>query len=106
MKKSVFSIVLFLCSLVTVSYSQCDTGSEPECTCETAEVLCSVAELDGFSSTMGSFLHPGDGPSPFCGGGTQTNNPTWFAFIAWCSDITLEVAFENCTTVNNFEGAQ
>ena len=24
----------------------------------------------------------------------------------WCSDITLEVAFENCTTVNNFEGAQ
>lgn len=97
---------LIACMAYTFSYGQCDTGSEPECQCETAEVLCSIGELDGFSSSMSSFQHPDDGPTPFCGPQTQTNNPTWFAFIAWCSDITMEVSFEDCTTVNNTEGAQ
>ena len=105
MKRIAIAFVLtVLC--IQFSYTQCDTGSEPECTCETAEVLCSVSELDGYSSSMSSFQHPDDGPTPFCGGQTQTNNPTWFAFIAWCSDITMEVSFENCSTVNNTEGAQ
>jgi hypothetical protein len=100
-------ILLLLINLLCVQiYSQCDSGGEPECTCETAEVLCSVGELDGFSSSMSTFQHPDDGPSPFCGGNTQTNNPTWFAFIAWCTDITLEVEFDNCTTAGGFQGAQ
>lgn len=105
MKRLALSFFLILFTYWS-SYSQCDTGSEPECQCETAEVLCSVSELDGYSSSMGSFLHPDDGPTPFCGPMSQTNNPTWFAFIAWCDNITLEVEFDNCTTVGGVSGAQ
>ncbi len=48
---------------------------------------------------MTSFQHPGDGPTPLCPPqtGTQTNNPTWFAFVAWCTSLTLFVDISNCT---------
>lgn len=75
--------------------------------CETAEVLCSVAELDGFTGFLETFQHPQDGPSPFCGSSTITQNPTWFAFIAWCDDIQMDVHFTNCTTQpSGYGGAQ
>ncbi|NNE15450.1 MAG: hypothetical protein HKN51_10770 [Saprospiraceae bacterium] len=106
MKSTLYLTALFCCFNLTL-YAQCDTGSEPECTCETAEVLCSVGELDGFSSSMSEFQHPSDGPDNFCPpGGLFANNPTWFAFIAWCEDIEMEVSYENCTTVGAFTGAQ
>ena len=102
-----FYLTVLLCCVIACLKSQCDTGSEPECTCETAEVLCSVSELDGFSGSMSSFQHPNDGPDNFCPpSGLFTNNPTWFAFIAWCEDITMEIEYENCTMVGGFIGAQ
>lgn len=87
--------------------SQCDTGSEPSCTCETAEVLCSISELDSYTASMSTFQHPDDGPSNFCPPtGLFTNNPTWFAFIAWCDDIEMDVTVTNCNSVGGWTGAQ
>lgn len=105
MKAIILSFAI-LCITNGYLYAQCDTGSEPECMCETAEVLCSISELNGFSSSMSNFQHPDDGPTPFCGPQTQTNNPTWFAFIAWCEDISMDFDFANCTTVGSFSGVQ
>jgi len=82
--------------------AQCDTGSEPECECESAEILCSINELDGYSFSMSDFQHPQDGPDPLCGGSWVPNNPTWFAFIAWCDELTLTVSISNCTMIPNF----
>ena len=47
---------------------------------------------------MAAYNHPNDGPSPICPGAstTQTNNPTWFAFTAWCTDLRLRVTSTNC----------
>ncbi|MBK8849597.1 MAG: hypothetical protein IPN73_05480 [Saprospiraceae bacterium] len=28
---------------------------------------------------------------------TTSNNPTWFAFIAWCENLTLQVTYTSCT---------
>jgi len=106
MRLSILFLIIFMVCYSVNLKSQCDSGSEPECQCETAEVLCSVSELDGFSSSMSSFQHPDDGPTPFCGSMTQTNNPTWFAFIAWCDNITMEIDFDNCTSVSGISGAQ
>ena len=79
-------------------YAQCDDGSEPECMCETAEVLCTIDELDGYMFSMSTFQHPEDGPDPLCEGAdfTVPNNPTWFAFVAWCEEIDLNVYLTNC----------
>ena len=50
---------------------------------------------------MTNYQHPSDGPQPMCSGpegtGTTSNNPTWFAFLAWCTDLTLEVIYTNCS---------
>jgi len=80
--------------------AQCTDGSQNACSCETADVLCTIDELDGYTFEMDPFLHPSDGPSPLCPGpgcSCVPNNPTWFAFVAWCEEIDLEVLFTNCT---------
>ena len=94
-----FSII-FLISLLPICNvsAQCTDGSQPECTCETAPILCSVDELDGYTFSMSSYQHPDDGPTPICtnANNSRTDNPTWFAFAAWCTDLTLEASFSNC----------
>jgi gliding motility-associated-like protein len=71
-------------------------------------VLCTIDELDGYMYSMSAYLHPQDGPSPICPGAfqSQTNNPTWFAFVAWCTNLTLRVSASNCTQVQNAIGFQ
>ena len=80
--------------------AQCADGTEPECECSTAPVLCTIDELDGYMFSMTNYQHPQDAPQPLCpppeGNGTVPNNPTWFAFIAWCTSLTLEVHVSNC----------
>lgn len=102
-------LLILLCTISTLSlYAQCTNGTQPECACETAPVLCTVDELDGYMFSMAAFMHPQDGPSPICPGApsSQTNNPTWFAFTAWCSDLTLRVRPRNCTWVQFVVGVQ
>jgi len=57
---------------------------------------------------MTSFQHPDDGPSPICPGAnmSQSNNPTWFAFTAWCTNLRLRVTSTNCHQVQNTVGFQ
>lgn len=93
---------IFISIMASIFYclslnAQCDTGGEPECQCGSAQVLCSVNELDGFSGQMSTFQHPADGPDDFCGP-SVSNNPNWFAFIAWCDDITMDIDFSNCVS--------
>jgi len=107
LKRYFFPLLL----LVTISsqkvFAQCTDGSQPECTCSTAPVLCTVDELDQFAFSMSSFQHPNDGPTPLCPGtGSIPNNPTWFAFTAWCTSLTLTASFSNCTAVAGNIGVQ
>jgi gliding motility-associated-like protein len=102
-------LLILLCIFSThCLYAQCTNGTQPECACETAPVLCTVDELDGYMFSMAAFIHPEDGPSPICPGSpsSETNNPTWFAFTAWCSDLTLRVRPRNCTWVQFVVGVQ
>jgi gliding motility-associated-like protein len=88
--------------------AQCTNGTQPECACETAPILCSIDELDGYTFSMTSFQHPDDGPTPICPGAdlSQSNNPTWFAFTAWCTNLTLRVSADNCVQVQGYIGFQ
>lgn len=89
-----------LSAQITSPPDPCDTGSEPTCQCETAPILCTIDDLDGFEYSMSTFQHPEDGPNPLCIGiPSVPNNPTWFGFLAWCEELTLLVEIENCTNV-------
>ncbi len=94
-----FFIPLGLLSQVAEPPEPCDDGTQETCQCETAPVLCSIEELDGFEYSMSTFQHPQSGPTPLCNGVGVPNNPTYFAFIAWCEELTLNVEVSNCTNV-------
>ena len=38
-------------------YSQCTDGSENACSCETADILCTIDELDGYTFETVSYTH-------------------------------------------------
>lgn len=85
---------------------QCNTGAENTCRCQTAPLLCSITELDGYQSYMASYQHAQDGPNGFCGNMTQSDNPNWFSFVAWCEEFTMDVELSNCQLTNGWIGVQ
>ncbi|MBK8701336.1 MAG: hypothetical protein IPN29_18040 [Saprospiraceae bacterium] len=78
----------------------CTNGTQNTCNCNQSPVLCTINQLNGFEYDMTTYPHSGDGPTPMCpppeGNMTSSQNPTWFAFIAWCTDLTLKVTYTNC----------
>ncbi|MFN8320900.1 MAG: gliding motility-associated C-terminal domain-containing protein [Saprospiraceae bacterium] len=70
--------------------------------------MCTINQLDGYSYTMTFFPHASDGPQPMCpppeGTSTSSQNPTWFAFIAWCENLSIQVTYSNCLDNPNFTG--
>jgi hypothetical protein len=109
--KSILSLpvltILFSFSLFGQPFQVCTApGTANSCKCSTAPVICTVAELDGYTFQMSTFLHPADGPTPMCPGGncppgqsnsTASNNPTWVAFRAVCSEFSLTLNFSGCS---------
>ena len=78
----------------------CTSGAQNTCTCDNSPILCSIQELNNYSYNMTEYSHPNDGPdNPMCWNetGTTAHNPTWFRFLAWCPDISLEVVTSMCT---------
>lgn len=86
---------------VNVIPEPCTTGSQNTCKCSLSPVMCTINQLNGYEYDMTGYTHPGDGPTPMCpppeGNSTGSQNPTWFAFIAWCTDLTLQVTYTSCT---------
>ena len=103
--KKLLIFTFLLCIALSHAFGQCIDGTEDSCTCDTAPLLCNIGELDGYTYGMSTFLHPDDGPDPMCTGSEGTNttshNPTWFAFISWCEELTLEVEYTDCVTNPN-----
>ncbi|MEM9546858.1 MAG: T9SS type A sorting domain-containing protein [Bacteroidota bacterium] len=77
------------------------------CFCETAGLICSPDQLDGFEFTLPNaenYGDLGDGTGgdvddlcPTLPDGGVPNNVSFIAFIAWCEDLTFDVLISNCT---------
>lgn len=93
--------VTFVQAQVNVIPDPCTNGNQNTCKCNLSPVMCTITQLNGFEYDMTTYQHPGDGPQPMCpppeGNGTTSNNPTWFAFIAWCTNLTIQVTYTSCT---------
>ena len=78
----------------------CTNGTQNTCQCSTSPIICTIDDLDGYQYDMTTYLHPSHGPQPMCpppeGNNTASHNPTWFRFPAWCTDLELEVCYNNC----------
>ena len=108
-RKFTLLLILSITFLNTVfaQWPPCTNGTQQTCKCSTAPLLCTIDQLDNYSFDMTNYQHPGDGPSPICPGtGTVTNNPTWFAFTAWCTNLELLVHLSGCTGVGGSTGGQ
>lgn len=113
MGKYIFFLTILLGLSYTDAFAQqepCNTGGEPSCTCSTAPALCNIGQLNGYSYSM-STTEPSTNNSPPLGNGTlcnvsgtQVNNPTWFSFLAWCTNLTLIAHISNCIDNPNRAG--
>ncbi len=107
MKFKLLSIIFISIIKLSSINAQCTNGTQDICKCSTAPVLCTIDELDGYVLPMSNYQHPWDGPNPLCAGqGGVPNNPSWFAFKAWCTDLTLICSVSNCTGQGGSNGIQ
>ncbi len=101
------SKVLFILGILTIlsmkSYGQCNNPPNGvDCLCSTATLLCTPDLLDGFTFSMSSANNFG-GYAPngdLCPGlppDGVPNNVNWFSFIAWCTDLSMDVHISNCS---------
>ena len=98
-------LVFFALMLVNLDViSQCTSPPNGAgCRCYNASVLCTPDELDGFVFTMSTTGNTGGLPTnDLCPGdpeGGVPNNVNWFAFIAWCTDLAIDVYITNCIDI-------
>ncbi len=85
-----FFVIIVLLIIANDNFAQ-----SLSCSDASANVLCSLGELDDFSGTMPS-SNPNDEPAPFCNGSGNPQNMSWFAFIAGSSSAVLELVTSNC----------
>lgn len=97
-------LILLFFTLFTIT-----NGLGQALTCEDADLLCSLSELNGFSDSMPQ-SNPNDEPAPLCPGspGSDGNpqNMTWFSFISGNATATMVITFTNCQGGDNTESVQ
>jgi len=97
-----FHLFIGICTLSAQHISQ-----EQSLDCAGASIICNIDELDGYVLQMSNSQLPGNGPNPLCAGqGGVPNNPSWIAFKAWCTDLTLICSVSNCTGQGGSNGIQ
>ncbi len=67
--------------------------------CESSNVLCSLAELDGYSCSNPDADNP-TGATPLCFGTGKPHNTVWWAFIGGGETITLSFNFDSSDCKN------
>ncbi|MCF8239495.1 MAG: hypothetical protein K9I85_15135 [Saprospiraceae bacterium] len=104
MKNSGIILLILLFNVIHLIAQPCDIPPATN-NCESAPILCSVNELDGFCTSMSSEL-TFNAPSPICFNGGAPHNPIWFAFYAGCDEFEMIIQFENCDIVMGTTGVQ
>ena len=90
-------LFFFLAPALAQPPAPCTNGTQNTCKCSTSPILCSIEDLDGYTYSMTTYLHPTDGPYKSGGGtqymcpgsnGTTSHNPTWFRFPATARPVS------------------
>ncbi|MDF1698981.1 MAG: hypothetical protein P1U56_24225, partial [Saprospiraceae bacterium] len=104
----IFLFVLLASSTVT-SQQVPEPCEDPDnngigCFCETAGILCTPDELDGYQFAMSNVANLGDLEGDLCPelpDGGFPHNVNFFAFIVWCESLTFDVLVTDCAPGTN-----
>ena len=108
MIKYVPFIIVFIFSVKSLLGQCTNPPNGVDCTCNTAQILCTPDLLDGFTFSMstannlGGYNNAGSDLCPGLPEGGVPNNVNWFSFIAWCTDLDIDIQISNCSAGGNF----
>lgn len=89
------------CGFYVEPPADCDDDTYPNCETAAQNVLCNIYEINEFCTNMQpQFTNYG----PICGqSGSAYQNPSWFAFMAASSTVTLIIHATNCVVSPPFD---
>ncbi|MDG1298176.1 MAG: hypothetical protein P8P48_13610, partial [Saprospiraceae bacterium] len=96
MKNPILKVLLFILSPIFV-LAQLSPSSGPF-GCNNTPILCSINELNGFTSSLGNTV-PDSPPCPLnvdCGSNTACENNIWFSFVAADTSLNITIDPYNC----------
>ena len=108
MIKYVAVIIILFFSVKNLQAQCTNPPNGVDCTCSTAQILCTPDLLDGFTFSMSTTNNLGgynNSNSDLCPGLPDDgvpNNVNWFSFIAWCTDLDIDIQISNCSAGGNF----
>ena len=103
-QKVLIALVVFFAFQSRSLHAQCVPPATDDCS--SANVLCSLDEVNGYccqnTSDIHSDLYP-CGSGSLCSSGGGPHNTSWWAFVTTGGTVTITITFNNC--VNN-QGVQ
>ncbi|MEP7197915.1 MAG: T9SS type A sorting domain-containing protein [Saprospiraceae bacterium] len=92
MKKILFGFILM--NIGSFMHAQCVPAYSDNC--EESSVLCSLAELNGYSCTSLDYSNP-TGCSPLCPSGGVASRTIWWSFVTNGGNICITITYSNCS---------
>src|SRR5690554_6664398 len=97
---------LILCFYSGNLFSQCSNNPPATDNCETAPIICSYDELDGYCFTLTqNFTY--NYPQPYCINPPMSplSYPNWIAFYAECTTLNMRLTASNCDSYMSYRMA-
>ncbi|MBK7811071.1 MAG: T9SS type A sorting domain-containing protein [Saprospiraceae bacterium] len=102
MKKLLLVIfIIFIGILESKLIAQCEPPSAD--VCDSANVLCSLAEVNGYCCANTDYSNP-TGCNPLCPSGGVPHTTGWWAFVTQGGQVSITIGFSNCSV--NSQGVQ
>ncbi|MEO1410976.1 MAG: hypothetical protein AAFW73_13910 [Bacteroidota bacterium] len=95
-------MVLFPLAVFTQSNVPPCNGADPTGTSCDATCIPCVDGINGYTNTVPPVNNP-TAPNPLCNGNNVPNNTQWLAFVAGTTNLTLSIAWGNCTQGNGMQ---
>ncbi|MEP7196394.1 MAG: T9SS type A sorting domain-containing protein [Saprospiraceae bacterium] len=101
MRKFIFLLSFIGIAQVNLLNAQCNPA--PSDDCESAPLLCSIAELNGYNCHHITYSNP-NGCSPLCPSGGSSFNTSWWNFLGHNGQACVTITVGNCNI--NGQGLQ
>ncbi len=71
--------------------------ADTECNMDDFDIICDIMTFESFDYIMPSQNSGGDQPQGLCDGGGFADNMSWFSFVAYSGDYSLNITPSNCS---------
>jgi len=91
-------LIVFVLIVIGILESKLNAQCEPPSAdvCDSANVLCSLAEVNGYCCSNPNYNNP-TGCNPLCPSGGRPHNTGWWAFVTTGGQMNISISFSNCS---------